>query len=174
MTIRLEDRAMIPKFELAGVATRLNSLENYNATIEDIRWELDKFSIEKRLGFSGLDDIQIQQMISDLQDAGKLRLTIRGGSNVLALPRPAALAGGISGDSVFATISGIERPFEVWIFLNGVRKVVNVIPEGNSPATAGTTKTAIGAVSGDVVSWARVVEVDGVTVVGWMASAAVP
>lgn len=170
MTIRLEDTAMIPKFELAGVAARLNSLENYNATIGNIGWEIDKFSIEKRLGFSDLDSIQIQQMISDLQAAGKLRLAIWGGSNVQPIDRPAALAGGISGDSIFATISGIERPFEVWFFLNGVRKIVNDIPEGNSSASSGTTKTAIGAVSGDVVSWARVV--DGV--VGWMGSAAVP
>lgn len=170
MTIRLEDPAMVPKFELAGISTRLNSLENYNATIEDISWEIDKFSIENDLGFSDLDPIQIQQMISDLVGAGKLRLAIWGGSNVAPIDRPAALAGGISGDSIFVTISGIERPFEVWFFLNNTRKIVNVVPEENSNQSSGTTKTAIGAVSGDTISWARVV--DGV--VGWMGSAAVP
>jgi len=171
MTITLERDDWTPLLEKAGVAAMLTGVARYLPTIDELRPDLNRFCIDNGIEMQGFGDTQIQQLVADLVLAGKLvGSKIAGGSNVEGIERAAAPAAGISGTSVFAVIEGLERPFDVRFYLNGVLKVTNSIPVGNNNANSGTTTTALGAGSGDTVQICRVVG----GVVGWMTSAAVP
>jgi len=181
MTITLERDDWIPLLENAGVAVMLTDVARYLPTIDDLRTDLNRFCIDNGIEMQGFSPAQIQPLVADLVLAGKLvGSEIAEGSNVEGIERAAAPTASIQGGTqVWVSLSGLERPFDVRFYVNGVLKATTEIPAENTNASTSTALSVLGAEPGDVVQVCRVVPVivdeeEVGHVVGWMTSAAVP
>jgi len=163
MTIRLEKDDWIPLLEKAGVAATLTTVAGYLPTITELRTDLNRFCADHDVALRDFNDRQIQELVADLVQAGKLvSPRITGGSNVAGVERAPAPTGiGISDGNVWVTPPG--ENYVLRFYVNGELKLTLTDYYLTSLAS-------IGAGPGDTVQVCRVV--DGV--VGWWTAAAVP
>lgn len=169
--IRLQRPDYIPLLQSYGISTTLNNLTLYHPNIDRIKIALDEFCIDNNIMMSDFTTPEVEQLISDLHNAGYIDGNIYGGSNVSPITRASPPTATIqSGTQMWVSLENLERPFDVRFYVNNVLKTTAEITIDNSNASVSKSLTSLNAVSGDTIQICLVFD----SVISWWTSAAVP
>lgn len=171
--IRSQRDDYIPMLESYGIANLIEQdLTPYNAPMEAISFEIHKFIEINKLSLIDLTEAQIEQLYSDLANAGKLPKTLLfGGSNPTPKERPVAVgATGCSASDVwFSQYEGAAWD-EATHHTGTFRFYKNGVLMATLTDYYITSLASLAAVSGDTIQISQVK--DGVA--GWWTKVTVP